>query len=82
MQTTSLIALANKALRRNQHRNCHATEAKKPQIDELLLKVGAIIRQDQNGKALVFSPLLAGPEVDKKRWEQACELEALFQGGG
>ena len=44
-------------------------------LNKLLWQVGAKI---EPGPRLVFNPLLAGPGVDRERWEKAVELEELF----
>ena len=44
----------------------------------LLYEVGAYIRHDHDGTALVFDPPLEGKKADPKRWAYALELEQLF----
>lgn len=45
---------------------------------ELLNEVGAYIRYDHDGTALVFDPPLEGKKADPKRWAYALDLESLF----
>jgi hypothetical protein len=46
------------------------------QLQRLLREVGAKI---EPGPRIVFNPYLAGPRVDRERWDKAVELEGIVR---